>query len=114
MKDKIPTPAYTFTTNSGSLPGLIPTNCPDISHLPLQLVLADIYHLKEIVEEYEKFLAESEESKGNGVENSLMKYLNHSQDSITVLTMGTAGVDKIIGHSKDLRMEVLQKDTNIR
>ena len=43
-----------------------------------------------------------------------MKYLNHSQDIITVLTTGTAGEEKINGHSKDMRMELIQKDTNLK
>ncbi|CAI2368515.1 unnamed protein product [Moneuplotes crassus] len=114
LKNKIPTPAYTFTTNSGALPGIISTNCPDISHLPMQLVLADIYHLQEIIEEYKKFLSESEEFKESEEVKPLMKYLNHSQDTISFLTMGIAGEEKVNGHPKDMRMEFIQKDSTTR
>lgn len=104
LKSKIPTPSYTFPTNSGALPGLISSNCPDISHLPLQLVLADIYHMKEIIDEYKKVVGPNT--------NALLKYLGHSQDSITIITTGIAGEEKVTGHSKDTKLELKQKDTS--
>lgn len=106
LKSKINTPAYTFYTSSGSLPGLLPTVAPDITNHPMQLVMADIYHLAEIIEKYKESVPNEE--------NPLYKYLNLPKDQITIMTSGAANQLKISGHPKNLTLELHQKDTTIK
>lgn len=72
--------------------------------------MADLFHLKEIIPEFEKHLAEKEEEKSE--RNAFLKYLGHNEGQIMVLTSGLAGKDKVSGFTKDSKMELKQKDTS--
>ena len=107
LKEKIDTPSFIQYTNWGSIPNLIKTNYSMIDTRLLQLVLADTYHLREVINEYDKHL---EERKIEG--NSLKSFLGFDESSITVLTMGIGGQDKVSGYPKDKKFDLKQKDTS--
>lgn len=109
LLSKIPTPNYLLYTNCGAIPSLIPSTTPELNN-PIQLALADMYHLKEILQEYVKSKS-FEESKSAG--NALTTYLGLPQTSITFLTTGVAGAEKVDGHPKDKRLMLKQKDTTL-
>jgi hypothetical protein len=85
--------------------------CDSSEILPIHLCMADLFHLKEIIPEFEKHLAEKEEEKEEE-KNALLRYLGHNQGQIMVLTSGLAGKEKVSGFPKDLKIELRQKDTS--
>jgi len=44
--------------------------------------------------------------------NTFMKYMQHSQSTVAVITSGIAGRDKVSGLAKPTKMELKQKDTS--
>lgn len=72
----------------------------------LHLAASDLYHLKDVIPAYAESLG--------GVSNNqaLKTYLGFDQDCITLLTSGVAGIDKVNGYPKHLKMDLKQKDTS--
>ncbi|CAI2368726.1 unnamed protein product [Moneuplotes crassus] len=107
LKGTVSTPSYILPTNLGIIPGIMNMNLPEISPVPVQFSLADIYHLREVIEKYQSdYPSLSSQTKNQNEPNPLLSYLNHQKDTVSLLTMSTCGSDKILGNYKTMEMDI--------